>query len=333
MMRSHVLRNCIDGLVAFEDRFDTVSSKDAAWICERLTWHKLLPLAANLDDPDKPKCPELAACFHSSIIKNAIRERQYESQVRGIFRMFDEAALEYMPYKGPFWMQNSYPDYSWRHIGDIDIIMPNDAARKAAALLKEEGYFPIVVGASEDADFERRGELTLFNDPSRTHEVPVQLHWSPLPSPRFYKKDLMLIEAFKHGATIEEWKGLRFLVPPPETQFLYYILHATCQHQFLRFSHIMAPIHCMVKTPCLDWDSVYDLAAEGQALIPLLYGLKFIQKFYPLPEGARRLMERLSKPTTKTWLAAACLSPNSILFATRKRGGYRRKIFRAAMSW
>ena len=53
--KEQILHHCLKGLLRREDCFDIVPSKHAGWICERLSWHKLLPLAAALENPRKKK--------------------------------------------------------------------------------------------------------------------------------------------------------------------------------------------------------------------------------------------------------------------------------------
>lgn len=332
MNRENILLSCLRGMIEFEDRFDMVEPQHAAWICERLAWHKILPLAAALSNSRKPKCTHLESVFQQVLLNNAIREKHYEKQVRVVFQMLKEASIDFIPYKGPFWGQQIYPDYSWRHIGDIDLMMNLDDARKFSAILQVAGYVPDIVGASVDEDFRSRGELTLFNNPSQKNEFPVQLHWDPLPSPRFLKRKFMSADLFKAGVVQAAWKGIDFRMPRPEIQFFYHILHATCQHQFLRFAHLLTPIHLLMKCPGLDWDYFQELVTSREAHTPIYYGLKFMSEFHPLPGRAQKIMSS-AKPRLKSRLAAAFLHPNAMICATRKHGRYRRKLFRVAINW
>lgn len=332
MNRGMVLENCIRGLTLFEDRFDTVEPEDASWICERLAWHKVFPLAAALSDPFTHKCDELQNHFNRVIIDNMVRERSYEKQVHFLFQFLRDNNVDFIPYKGPFWCRSLYPDYLWRHIGDIDLMMDIDHARKASALLQARGYRPDIMEESEENDFVMRGELTLFPNSSVKNEFPVQLHWNPLPSPRFLKKQFMPVELFNYGSSPSVWKGIRFSVPRLEIQFFYYILHATCQHQFLRFSHLIAPIHLLIKSAPLDWKLIYELTLRQEVQTPFFYGMKFIDTFYPLSEQAREFMNRLN-PRLTSRFAATFLQPSHILSATQEQGRWRRELFRVAMSW
>lgn len=331
MKREKIFLHCLRGLVDFEDRFDTVDPQHAAWVCERLAWHKILPLASALNHPGKPKCAEVEKAFRHVFFNNAIRAQLYEKQVSRLFQMLKEASVNFIPYKGPFWFQQIYPDYTWRHIGDIDLMMDREDARKVSMILQDAGYAPDVVGVSVDEDFQLRGELTFFQ-PSQKELFPVQLHWAPLPSPRFMRKKFMTADLFKVGAVPMDWKGIEFMIPRPEIQFFYHILHATCQHQFLRFSHLLTPIHFLTKFPDLDWDFFQELTKTWNSHIPVYYGLKFIAAFYQLPEGARLILHN-TRPPFKSRFAAAFLHPRAITGATRKRGRIRRELFRAAMSW
>lgn len=331
MNRIDILENCLRGLTIFEDRFDQVSSKDADWIIQRLAWHKVLPLAAAVSDLQTSKCDPLEHCFEQVIMKNTIQETHYEQQVKAVFQLLADLSIDFIPYKGPFWCHRIYPDYAWRHIGDIDLMMNINDARKASAILQEQGYIPDIMEGTEDDDFVLRGELTLLPHREKKHLVPVQIHWNPLPSPRFVNKQFMPADFFRHNARPAIWKDIRYLLPPAEIQFFYYILHATCQHQFLRFSHILAPIHLIRKTEVFDWSFIENLILRQQVQTPFYYGLKFIQTFFPLPDTARRLLNRL-RPDLISASMAMFLKPSDTLTATRKRGRWRRELFRVAMS-
>jgi len=332
MNRKELLVTCIEGMLRFEDNFDKVTQAHAGWISERLFWHKLMPLAAALNDPQKEKCPVLTEVFLKVQFQNKIREDDYFKQVSLLFERFSHAKIEFIPYKGPFWGRQLYPEYSWRHIGDIDLLMSREKARDVSAMLQEEGFVPDIVGESESDDFHRRGELTLFPGPSLKNHFPIQLHWELLPSPRFIGSRYLLPEDFFNSTVQADWRGVPFNLPGPEVQFLYHVLHATCQHQFLRFSHILTMAHFLAKYPGMDLNSLFRLAEKRHALPPLHYALRFIHAFSPLQGEALYLMKQVPL-SPKVRLAAGILTPRSTLFSTKKRGGFRRKVFRVAMSW
>ncbi len=331
MKKEHVLLNCINGLISFEDRFDAVTPEMTDWICERLAWHKLLPLAASISDPKTSKCEKLDSIFQNVIINNAIREKNYEKQTQHVFQIFKDASINFIPYKGPFWGQQLYPEYSWRHIGDIDLLLGIEDARKASSILQEMGFIPDIMEGSENEDFAARGALTLLSNPSRKAEFPVQLHWELMPSPRFLKKRYLLSQHFFQDTSPAQWKNIPFQIPRPEVQFLYYILHATCQHQFMRFVHIMVMVHFIKKIPNLNWDLIHELAEKQRALTPLYYGLKFIHAFSPLPENVVTLKNRIA-PRFFNRMAATVLQPVPTLFFTHKQGKIRRNLFRVVLS-
>jgi hypothetical protein len=318
-------------MMQWEDRFDLVREKDAAWISERLHWHKLMPLAAALHDPGRRKCPTLSAAFQEMLLRNLSRERHYLEQVKDVFALFEGGGIPCIPYKGPFWGGQIYPEYSWRHIGDIDLLMSLESARAAAALLKRRGYFAEVLGETEDDDFRNRGELTLHPVERAEQRVPVQLHWELLPAPRFLKRHFMSPDDFVTGATVADWRSIRFPLPGAEIRLLYYLLHATCQHQFNRFVLIADVALFIGKHPGLDWKRFLDLARERGCLVPLHYGLSFVGKFGSLPPGALELIA-LTRPKPGTRFLAGWLTAQAILHATARHGRTRRKLFRFAMS-
>jgi len=329
--KTALLRECLQGMMRREDRFHLVQEKDAAWIRERLHWHKLMPLAASLHDPRRQKCPTLNAAFQEMLLQNLSREQHYLEQVKDVFSLFEGNGIPCIPYKGPFWGGQIYPQYSWRHIGDIDLLMSKESARAAAALLKRRGYLAEVLGETEEDDFRNRGELTCHPARPMKHRVPVQLHWELLPAPRFLKRHFMSPDDFVAGATVAEWRSIRFPLPPAEIRLLYYLLHATCQHQFNRFVLIADMALFIGKHPGLDWRRLLDLAKERGCLVPLHYGLSFIGAFGGLPAEALELVA-LTTPQSSTRFLAGWLTAKAVLHATARHGRIRRKLFRFAMS-
>jgi hypothetical protein len=319
-------------MMRLEDRFHLVQEDDAAWICERLRWHKLMPLAASLSDRGQPKCAMLNAAFHEMLIQNLAQEQHYFNQVKAVFALFENKGIRFTPYKGPFWGGQVYPQYTWRHIGDIDLMMRVAGARAAATILKEQGYRLEVLGETVEDDLRTRGELTCHPDPAMKHLVPVQLHWELMPAPRFLKRHYITPDDFAADSTTAEWKSIRFSLPTPESRLLYHVLHATCQHQFNRFVLIMEMALFIRKHPGLDWNRLFDLAVARGCLVPLHYGLSFISAFCDIPAQAREII-RMTKPKLLTRLVAGWLTPRSTLHLTARRGRTRRKLFRVAMSW
>lgn len=332
MTKTQVLRECLQGMMRLQDRFDLVREEDAAWICERLLWHKLMPLAAALGSTGRAKCAGLNAAFQQMLIQNLAREQHYFNQVKAVFTLLENKNIRFTPFKGPFWGTQVYPQYSWRHIGDIDLIMSADDARAAAALLKEQGYLWDVLGETAEDDFRTRGELACYPTRDMPHLVPVELHWELMPAPRFLRRHYLIPQDFATGATAGEWRSIRFSLPTAETRLLYLILHATCQHQFNRFVLLMDMAVFIHKHPRLHWTRLFNLARERGCLVPLHYGLSFVSAFCDIPAEAREIV-RMTKPKLGTRLVAGWLTPQSTLHFTARRGRTRRKLLRVAMSW
>jgi hypothetical protein len=203
--------------------------------------------------------------------------------------------------------------------------------RSFAELLIAIGYKADITEDSLDKEFSLRGELALVPGKDRPRGVPVELHWDPMPSPRFLRKQYMVSSDFS-GTTINgQWRDIRYQLPLPEIQLFYYLLHATCQHQFSRFVHITNIVHFLERFPQLNWKRIHRLALERNALAPIHYGLKFAEAFHPLPPEAHQLICK-TKPDPVVRILATALPPGRISCATTQHGKTRRKVFRVAMS-
>ena len=333
MNKNKVLCECLKGLLAFEDRFEQVPDRRARWLGERLAWHKVLPLAAAIQDPGKPKCRTLADILNKANLHNMMREEHYFRQVRSLFSALDQWEVEYVPFKGPFWFVPLYEAYHWRHIGDIDLLLPKSDIPKATEMMVALGYRPhYLSGGLEQELVGGRGELAFSPDPSRPNDVVVELHWDPMPSPRFMRRQFLSYEDFTRRTICGQWRGLSYAMPSLEVQFLYLVLHATCQHQFMRFVHVTTIVHYIQKRFHLNFEEVFELAAERHASTPLFYGLSFANAFWALPKPLRELKARISVPL-KSRLVTKLLSPRSIVQGNDKKGTIRRNLFRTAISW
>ena len=329
--KEEILNQCLRGILCREDCFDIVPDEHADWICERLSWHKVLPLAAALEDSAKKKCPAITQAFRAVVLKNLAREEFYHHQVAQLFTALDRANIDYMPFKGPFWGVQLYPAYHWRHIGDIDILMSQSAAKKAADILISMGYKPDVVEGSLEEEFSVRGELALVPAKHQQKYVPVELHWDLMPSPRFLRRQYLYNTDFTETTAAGRWRDLSFSLPAPEIQLIYYLLHATCQHQFMRFVHITNIVHFLEAFPKMNWKIIHQLAIERRAEAPLYYGLKFARTFHPLTAAANK-MNRKFRPGLLARVLGMALRPKAIPLSSPQKGKTRRNIFRAAMS-
>ncbi len=332
MIKNKALRESLKGLLIFEDRFEQVPERWARWLCERLAWHKVLPLAAAIQDPGKPKTRILSGILNQTCLHNMMREEHYFKQVRSLFGSLDKKGIEYVPFKGPFWFVPIYESYHWRHIGDIDLLLPKADLPIAIEMMKELGYRPHCVTASLEQELAERGELAFYPDPSHPNDVVVELHWDPMPSPRFMRRQYLCYDDFVCRTVPGQWRGLSYAMPSLEVQFLYLVLHAACQHQFMRFVHVTTIVHYIQKVPQLNYKEVFDLAASRHAGTPLFYGLSFANAFWRLPEPLRELKARIRVPF-KSRLVTKLLPPRRIIQGTDKKGVIRRNLFRTAISW
>jgi len=330
--KQQTLFNCIQGMMQLEDRFNCVADRDSSWVLERLNWHKLLPLAAAISNPEIFKPDILKYAFEKIQLQNLAREQNYYIQVKQLFADFTAHKINFTPYKGPFWGTLIYPEYSWRHIGDIDLLMTSNDARLALEILTKTDYFPEIMGDTVDDDFAVRGELTCHPKIKMTQLVPVQLHWELMPAPRFLKKHYILPEDFQDQTQVCEWRKIKFSVPSAEIRFLYYVLHATCQHQFYRLVLLVDMAIFLNKNNQFDWSRLFLLAKDRGCLTSLHYALSFLEYYFELPEGAKDILEQ-SQPTILINTIAGILKPKMALTVNENKFKLHRKIFRAAMSW
>lgn len=327
-----LLKDFLIGLLYYQARDDTVRPEHAGWLCEHLSWHKVLPLSAALCDQKKLKCRELETILHSTLITNILREEAYRRQAHDIISALTDAKIDVLPFKGPFWVGDLYKAYHWRHIGDLDLLISKQDLSVAASVLAQIGYEPQPIEGSVADDLARRGELAFFPNRAKSGGITVELHWDPMPSPRFMKKKFLLSLDFTQQARQARWQGISYLLPRPEIQLYYYMLHASCQHQFMRFVHLTLLAHFIQKHPELNWDWLETLIVERNAQVPVVCSLTILNRYWPLPDAALCFKENL-KPLVRSRLAPYLLSSRSLIVPGVKCSSIRRNLFRAVISW
>jgi Uncharacterised nucleotidyltransferase len=152
---------------------------------------------------------------------------------------------------------------SLRHSGDLDVLVPREAFRAAAAALEAEGFAPAAVSRGADAigepwdgfaeDF---GHDLLLTRPVGAHALGVELHWRVGGDPRTQGLDHALLS---RGA--ERIDGLA--APGPAEQLLVLAVHMVGH----RDRRLLMAQDIALLVPRLDddaWDRAFALARDLQ---------------------------------------------------------------------
>lgn len=328
-----VLNSYFQGLV--EKRFDYKEEYDlfASRIIERLEWHKSLALAAALFfGRDNSKESKLGDCFKDFKVRQTVNEEFYYHKAFQLYKLFTDNSIPFYPLKGPFWASIIYPDPSWRHIGDLDLIIPLEMSRAVFDVLASLDMKPITEpGTNRDNmqdNLSRRGQLAFSFKKAR--EFTVEIHETLVSSPRYRRSYDVDMDPFWNSDQIHSWRDIKFYLPPLEEWLLYLVLHGSCQHQFMRFLQILDILHFLDEyQQRVDWDRVVKIALKWRVEKALYHTLKIINKF---KTQKINFPATLKKTSPFVRIQTSFIRKKTIIFATYKHGRYPRKLFRTGIT-
>ena len=323
------LNNLVEKTFEYKEGYDSYASQ----IIERLIWHKVLALAAALYlEYNGPKQGKLWNYYEKFSMEHALHEEFYYRKTLQIYELFLDNTIPFYPLKGPFWASMVYPTPLWRHIGDLDLIIPPEKSGPVFDILTSLDMKPITESGANKNNIREylaaRGELAFST--IKQKEFTVEIHEALVTSPRYRKSYSIEIDNFWNSGRTHSWRDIEYMIPPLEEWMLYLALHGACQHQFKRFLSVLDIAHFLdTHGDELDWNRMVKLSHKWGIKKALYFSLRIVNKFklpgYEIPKTIR-----LTGPVARlqTWL----LSKKTILFGTRERGRFHRKLFRAGIS-
>lgn len=332
---SKVLFKYFQGLLKWEDGLYLVAPLGEKLVMEALRWHKVEPMARELylSSPSR-SCPEFQPLFEQGRIHQLLRDEIIFRQLKEIEGAFRGSGIEFLVLKGPFWAQQIYPSALWRHLGDIDLLVRQEACETAVTTLLHLDYQLEAKGYSLVEPLTRRGGTTfLCRGKGEDWRTSVSLHWQPLHSPRFMKRLQVQTEDLFMLAGLAPFRGLHLLLPRPEVRFGYLVVHGICHHQLKRFLPLVDMAHLLERYPDFDYGFLVELMRKWKAMISLYVALKALWLFGLREETMVGLLERLE--SIMSWharLLGTALAPTQILLSYSRKGYYIRKLMRLIAS-
>ncbi|MBX6362675.1 MAG: nucleotidyltransferase family protein [Gemmatimonadetes bacterium] len=159
----------------------------AALLERRLDWdrairlarrHGLLPLLyQNLDRAGRQQVPaESLATLRAFFVENAVRSLELAGELITLLRLFAEAGVTAVPYKGQAMAARLYGGPGLRQAGDLDILVAPEAYDAARRVLLARGYEPRhALSAAKQAIMRDRWHCEPFEHPAG---FAVELHWA-----------------------------------------------------------------------------------------------------------------------------------------------------------
>jgi hypothetical protein len=328
-----IIESYFDNLLGKKFEHRKEYNTNAFQIIERLVWHKCLALAAALyGEYGDCETGALENYFKKFSLEHAINEELYYKNSLQVYNLFVDNNIPFYPLKGPFWASIIYPDPKWRHIGDLDLIVPPDKSKIIFDILTSLNMKPITEPGTNRNNVEeylsKRGELAFSTKGGK--EFIVEIHGVLVTSPRYRKSYAIDIQPFWNSQQIFFWRDIGFYAPPLEEWLLYLVFHGACQHQFMRFLTIIDIIHFIdIHFQNLDWDKIIELSYKWRVDKALYHSLQIVNKFKS-PQYA--IPEKLKLTSFGVRTQTSFLQKKTILLATKKYGRFQRKLFRMGIT-
>jgi hypothetical protein len=223
--------------------------------------HALLPLLhRGLEDSFPDSAPQgLRARLRGKFRENATRNTLLAGELARVARLFGEAGVGLLAYKGPALAVQAYGDLSLRRFIDLDILVRRRDVARAGELLLSQGFAkPRGLTASQERFLLRRQHNLAFSrDGGR---LTVELHWEVSPAPF---ASVPLGEGTWERASRVTLHGAEVECLAPEDLLLALAVHGT-KHLWERLAWVCDVAALVNSRPGLDWDFVLRRARDSR---------------------------------------------------------------------
>jgi hypothetical protein len=220
--------------------------------------HKLIPVVNRvLSEIPEYVPPEILSTLGELSGRSLKRMMNLNSELQKIHRIFESAALPFIPLKGPVMVKQLYGDYASRQTRDLDVLVQPERLVSAISLLSENGFILqdeyFIKNPEKRRLYMMRENHVRFSHPHK--KIIVELHWAvsrnfTTPSTDYW---------FKHAIPIEI-EGRQFRTFPVEDYFVILATHGI-YHQYELLFWLYDIAH-LVKNSAASRKSLTDHAME-----------------------------------------------------------------------
>ncbi|MES2460457.1 MAG: nucleotidyltransferase family protein [Armatimonadota bacterium] len=268
----------------------------------------LLSVSLKSQGIDTPELPRFKGVYRHTWCKNQLLVRD----MTPVLRALEEAGIPTLLLKGAALIQEYYPDYGLRPMGDFDLLVPVNDAWRSMELLRASGW---LLAYGEDIYRQERvseDREQAFLSPTKQR---LDLHWHAMNS--FFDKegaqktDAMLWE----GARTAHFQGMKTAVPNPADLLLHLCIHGSEGRPGGPLLRWVADSYTLLNKPglTLDWDRLVQQAREHQMALPLYDTLGYLADALsaPIPEVVLRELKAIPASRTHQVLYALWAIPES----------------------
>jgi hypothetical protein len=246
--------------------------------------HAVLPLLQRgLEELSQGSAPRpLRERLRAKFRENATRNVLLAGELVRISRLFGEAGVGLLAYKGPALAVQAYGDLALRRFVDLDVIVRRRDVARAGELLLSQGFAkPAGLTSSHERFLLRHQHNLAFTGGGG--KLTVELHWEVSPAP--FASVPLGEDAWEraHGVTLH---GAEVKCLAPEDLLLALAVHGT-KHLWERLAWVSDVAALVNSQPGLDWDFVQRRARESNVGRMLYLALRLARGLFGvgLPEG------------------------------------------------
>jgi hypothetical protein len=268
---------------------------DGRWIIDTLTpadWaeldiaagqHRLRPLLhdrARRADSPWPVPAEIFARWHSTHGRAARRALGQRAELAHIAKLFAAAGISGVTLKGASFVWRGWIDPALRPMRDLDILVDEDRALEAYALLRRNGFAgPDVVALTDDKHLPG-----LTAPASRVH---VELHTRLIETvgAAWRSREAQFREvALRRARAALPATDSGGIAPFASTDaLLHLIMHGVLDHQFNNGPLLLIDLATLIEQGDIDWTAFWRQADATGCIRACQLALRLADRYHPLP--------------------------------------------------
>jgi len=223
------------------------------------TCHSDIPIPANV-----------MGRLRQAYLENAARNMGLYHQLGKLLKLFRQDNISVIALKGAHLATAVYRDIALRPMGDIDLLVKQNALLRVQEILVEQGY---------NASTEYTGCAQEHLPPYyKKGSLPVEIHFHIVGPPFSLRIDVEKLFARAHMSSIQ---GIEILTLCPEDLLLHLCMHVSLKHTF---NNGIRPLFDISQTiehyaETLDWEQLLDRSKEWGVSrcvsLPFFFAKKF----------------------------------------------------------
>jgi len=231
--------------------------------------------------------PEKLQQFKKHYLENSARNVILTAELCRLIKVFGDAGIDAVPYKGPILSLFAYDDLALRRFVDLDVIVKKHDVARARDLLLADNYAlarPLTI-EQQELLLRTQHNLQFTKDNRR---LIVELHWEV--APHLFASTVQGETIWQHLVALE-LNGIRMKTFCADDLLFSLCVHGS-RHLWERLGWI-CDVAELISRRDLDWTALLDRAAKADSERMFLLGLHLAETLLdaPLPPDVKRRCE------------------------------------------